>query len=83
MKELSLNILDITENSVKAGATLTEIKVNEDNDSLVITISDNGCGMPPDVVEPIRFTPQEPLARWGWVSRFSSLRRSKRGGRLR
>ena len=53
MKELSLNILDITENSVKAGATLTEIKVNEDNDSLVITISDNGCGMPPDVVESV------------------------------
>ena len=28
MKEISLNILDITENSVKAGASLTEIYVD-------------------------------------------------------
>ena len=29
MKELSLNILDIAENSLKAASTLTEIKVSE------------------------------------------------------
>ena len=29
MKELSLNILDVAENSVKAGASLTEILVEE------------------------------------------------------
>ena len=45
MKELSLNILDITENSVKAGATLTEITVSEVADVLSITVKDNGCGM--------------------------------------
>ena len=45
MKELSLNILDITENSVKAGATLTEIAIEEDDEKLTLTISDNGCGM--------------------------------------
>ena len=45
MKELSLNILDITENSVKAGATLTEIYIEEDDRSLSITIKDDGCGM--------------------------------------
>ena len=45
MKELSLNILDITENSTKAGAELIEISISEKNDSLVIMIRDNGCGM--------------------------------------
>ena len=32
MKELSLNILDIAENSVKAGASLTEILIDEDDE---------------------------------------------------
>ena len=45
MKEISLNILDITENSVKAGATLTEIYVDELGDKLTLTIVDDGCGM--------------------------------------
>ena len=45
MKELSLNILDITENSVKAGATLTQIILEETDDKLTVIIADNGCGM--------------------------------------
>ena len=45
MKELSLNILDIAENSVKAGASLTEILLDQTEDILTITIRDNGCGM--------------------------------------
>ena len=50
MKELSLNILDITENSVKAGASLTEIAIDETDDVLVLTITDDGCGMKPETV---------------------------------
>ncbi len=46
MKELSLNILDIVKNSVRARATLIEIMLNTDeNGILTITIRDNGCGM--------------------------------------
>ena len=45
MKEISLNILDITENSVKAGATLTEIYIDEVGHKLTLTIKDDGCGM--------------------------------------
>ena len=45
MKELSLNILDIAENSLKAGATLVGIDVTEEKDTLTVTVSDNGCGM--------------------------------------
>ena len=39
MKELSLNILDITENSVKAGATLTEITLEQTSNKLILIIS--------------------------------------------
>ncbi len=50
MKELSLNILDIVENSVKAKATLTEILLTEANGVLTLVIRDNGCGMTEEVV---------------------------------
>ena len=53
MKELSLNILDITENSVKAGATLTEISINETRDELLISIKDDGCGMSEETVRSV------------------------------
>ena len=53
MKELSLNVLDITENSVKAGATLTEISISESEDKLVITIKDDGCGMSEETVRSV------------------------------
>jgi len=50
MKELSLNILDVAENSVKAGATLIQISLSESAEELVLTISDDGCGMKPEIV---------------------------------
>ena len=50
MKELSLNILDIAENSVKAGATLTEVLITENEQTLSISIKDNGCGMSDEVL---------------------------------
>ena len=53
MKELSLNILDITENSVKAGATLTEISITESGNKLTISIKDDGCGMSEDIVRSV------------------------------
>ncbi len=53
MKELSLNILDITENSVKAGATLTEISISESADKLTISIKDDGCGMSEETVKAV------------------------------
>ncbi len=53
MKELSLNVLDIAENSFKAGATLTEIVLKETNDLLTLIIRDNGCGMTREVVQSV------------------------------
>jgi hypothetical protein len=45
MKELSLNILDITENSTKAGASLVKIELFDSDELLTISITDNGIGM--------------------------------------
>jgi len=53
MKELSLNILDIVENSVKAGATLTEISVIDNNETITVSIIDDGCGMTEEVREAV------------------------------
>lgn len=53
MKELSLNILDIAENSMKAGASLTDIEITESKDTLTLKISDNGCGMSSEVLKSV------------------------------
>lgn len=50
MKELSLNILDIVENSTKAEAKLVKIEICETEETLTITITDDGTGMKPEVL---------------------------------
>lgn len=53
MRELSLNILDIAQNSIAAGASLIEIEIAESTaeKQLTITVSDNGCGMTKEQLE--------------------------------
>ena len=51
MKELSLNVLDIAQNSVKAGAKNIEIILDETAERLILTIRDDGCGMSKETVE--------------------------------
>lgn len=50
MPEISLNILDVAENSVKAKASLICIEVKADTkaDTLTVIIKDDGCGMSPE-----------------------------------
>lgn len=52
MPEISLNILDVAQNSVSADATLIEISAEADTkkDCLVIMVRDNGRGMSPEQV---------------------------------
>ncbi len=47
MHDISLNILDIVENSINAKATRVEIAIEENirEDKLCITVADNGVGM--------------------------------------
>ena len=56
MRELSLNVLDIAQNSVSANASLIEIELTEDTKTqdLMIGIYDNGKGMTPEQVENVR-----------------------------
>ncbi len=51
MDELSLYVLDITMNSVRAGATDISITLEEDAEWLTFTVSDNGCGMTEEQVK--------------------------------
>lgn len=55
MRELSLNILDIAQNSISAGASLITVEVleNTKEHTLVIGIYDNGCGMSEEQVKSV------------------------------
>ena len=55
MRELSLNVMDVAQNSVRAEASLVEITVKESDreDNLTISISDNGCGMTDEQVQQV------------------------------
>lgn len=51
MKELSLNILDITMNSIKAGASNVVLDLKETQTEFSFSVTDNGCGMTKDFLE--------------------------------
>jgi hypothetical protein len=55
MTELSLNILDIVQNSLRAGASEITIEIIESaaTDLFTITIRDNGCGIPGEILETV------------------------------
>ena len=51
MTDLSLYILDITMNSVRAGAKNISVSLEEKNKVLTVKITDDGCGMTAEQVE--------------------------------
>ena len=51
MDELSLYVLDITMNSVRAGATHITIELCEQGQWLTFRVCDNGCGMTKDQLD--------------------------------
>ena len=56
MKELSLHILDIVQNSIKAEAKNIAIDIEENSatDTLTITVTDDGCGMSEEFLARVR-----------------------------
>ncbi len=56
MRELSLNILDLAQNSIAAGASLVEISVESHSieNILKVCIGDNGKGMNPESLEKVK-----------------------------
>ena len=55
MRELSLNVMDVAQNSVRAEASVVRITVTESDrdDRLTIEIADNGCGMTQEQVQQV------------------------------
>lgn len=55
MTEIALNVLDVAQNSVRAKATLIQIRVLADTaaDQMEITIEDNGCGMTKEQIDQV------------------------------
>lgn len=55
MTEISLNVLDVAENSTQAGASLVRITIAADTstDQLTIIIADDGCGMTPEQMDQV------------------------------
>jgi hypothetical protein len=55
MKELSLNILDIVQNSIRAKADIISVEIEESihKNIYCITITDNGSGIPDEIIKTV------------------------------
>lgn len=55
MQEISLHILDITQNSIRAGAKLIEIDIEEniEKDVFQFSVKDDGCGMSEELLNKV------------------------------
>lgn len=55
MKDLSLHVMDIAQNSIVAGASVIRIivKIDQHADRISISVEDNGCGMDAAMVEAV------------------------------
>ena len=54
LRDLSLHILDLGENSIRAKASLLKILIRKENDFLSLSIEDNGKGMDEGEVELVK-----------------------------
>lgn len=56
MRDLSLHILDLIQNSVEAGAKNVTLTINEDRSDNLLTfiVEDDGCGMDENMVKKVR-----------------------------
>ena len=55
MKEISLHILDLIQNSIRAGAANISLDILEDSqaDTFTVVIQDDGCGMSPEMAKAV------------------------------
>ena len=54
MNELSLYILDIVQNSIAAGAARVTIELKIEGDWLILTVTDDGRGMAPELLARVK-----------------------------
>lgn len=83
MKELSLNILDIAMNSVKAEATRIDIEIRETEDELEFSVSDNGYGMSEEMIRRVTdpFCTTRTTRKVGWASPSCEWAAEQTGGK--
>ena len=85
MKELSLHILDVAQNSVAAGASRLEISLDQDFSGwLTVVIADNGRGMAPEFLARATdpFTTTRTTRKVGMGLALYLLAAEQTGGRL-
>ena len=85
MKELSLHILDIVQNSIKAEAKNITVEIVESAaiDKLTITVTDDGCGMSEEFLANVRdpFTTTRTTRKTGMgISLFEAAAQQTGGG---
>ena len=85
MKELSLHILDIVQNSIKAEAKNITVEIVESvgEDKLTITVIDDGCGMSEEFLARVRdpFTTTRTTRKTGMgISLFEAAAQQTGGG---
>ncbi|MDO4572238.1 MAG: ATP-binding protein [Clostridia bacterium] len=82
MKELSLHVLDIAQNSIKAEAAHLSIELWWEGTRLTITIRDDGCGMDADFLEAVTdpFTTTRTTRRVGMGLPLYKLAAEQTGG---
>ena len=85
MKELSLNVLDVTKNSVTAGAKNISILIEEGSDGILkLEIADDGCGMSEEVLKRVTdpFTTSRTTRKVGLGLPLLKLASEQTGGRM-
>lgn len=85
MKELSLHILDIAQNSIAAGAKHVDLTVEEGEGLLRITVADDGRGMSPEFLASVTdpFTTTRTTRKVGLGLPLLRLAAEQTGGGLR
>jgi hypothetical protein len=76
MKELSLHILDLIQNSIEANAKNIFLEIKENDNEIMIRIKDDGKGIPKEILEDIKspFTTTRKTRRIGLgISLFNEI----------
>ena len=82
LRDISLHIHDLTENSIAAGARLVTIKLVAENGMLALEIGDNGKGMSPEMLSRVEdpFTTSRTERKVGMGIPFFKLACEQTGG---
>lgn len=82
LRDISLHIHDLTENSIAAGARLVSIKLVAENGMLTLEIGDNGKGMSPEMLSRVEdpFTTSRTERKVGMGIPFFKLACEQAGG---